>query len=277
MAWLGIPEIGCEKARDSVDVLKHLNHPKALLFAYYSICINAYFLGRITEFAEAAEKVIEIASEIGDKWLSAFVLFAPSMNALILENYTEAQQLAESSLELYEEIGDVFGSTMPMIILGHVALAREEYRDAKEFYLRCLKIAQQTGFNYSTQTSSKYLAKVSFLMGDYEEAEKHLVQCLTLSKEVRFVRDVINLLYEYARLKAAQNELGEAIELLVLVIEHPTSNQTRWLEGRIRDSAKSLLAEIEAKLSPEAFVAALELGQELDLDEVVAELIDTKI
>jgi predicted ATPase len=276
MAWLGIPEIGCEQARESVGVLEHLDHPKALLFAYYSICINVYFLGRITEFAEGTEKVIEIASGIGDKWLAAFILFAPGMNALILGNYTEAQRFAESSLELYEEIGDVFGSTMPMVILGHVALGREEYERAKGFYLRCLKISQRTGFNYSLQTSSKYLAKVSFLMGDYVEAEKYLVQCLTLSKEVRFVRDVINLLYEYARQMAAQNNLEEAVKLLVLVINHPTSNQTRWLEGRIRDSAKNLLAKLKAELTPETYAAALEQGRGLDLDKVVESLIASR-
>jgi predicted ATPase/DNA-binding CsgD family transcriptional regulator len=273
MSWLGIPESGYQQAKGSVEVLKQLSHPKALFFAYYSICINAYFLSRITQQAEATNKLIELAAEIDDKWLTAFMLFSPSMVALILRNDAEAQRLAESALGLFEEIGDVIGSTMPMTILGHVALAREEYESAKGFYLRCLKISQRTGFNYSLQTSSKYLAKVSFLMSDYVEAEKYLVQCLTLSKEVSFVRDVINLLYEFARLKAAQNNLEEAVKLLVLVIEHPTSNQTRWLEGRIRDSAKSLLAELETELAPDTYTAALERGQELTLDEIVAELI----
>lgn len=272
MSWLGIPESGCQLAEKSADALEQLNHPRALFFAYYSICINAYFLGRITEYAEATEKVIEITSEIGDKWLTTFALFAPGMNALILGKYAEAQRIAESALDLSEEIGDVIVSTMPMTILGHVALAREEYESAKQFYLRSLKIAQRTGFNYSLQTSSKYLAKVSFLMSDYVEDEKYLVQCLTLSKEVGFVRDVINLLYEFARLKAAQNDLEEAVELLVLVIDHPTSNQIRWLEGRIRDSAKSLLAKLEAELPPVTYSAALERGQELDLENTVNDL-----
>jgi tetratricopeptide (TPR) repeat protein len=175
-------------------------------------------------------------------------------------------------LEISEEIGDVIISTMPMIILGHIALAREEYGRAKGIYLRCLNISQRAGFNYSLQTSSKYLAKVSLLMSDYVEAEKYLVQCLTLSKEVGFVRDVINLLYEFARLKAAQNDLEEAVKLLALVIDHPTSNQIRWLEGRIRDSAKNLLAKLEAELVPETYSAALERGRDLDLDDTVTDL-----
>jgi len=273
MAWLGIPKRGYELATESVGVLVHLNHPKALFFAYYSICINAYFFSRVTEFTEATDRLIEIAGKIGDKWLTAFALFAPGMNALMLGDYVEAQRLAEYALGLYEEIGDVIGSTMSIIILGHVALVREEYKCAKEYYLRCLKISRRTGFNYSLQTSSKYLAKVSFLMNDYVEAKKYLVQCLTLSKKVRFVRDVINLLYEFARLQAAQNNMEEAVKLLVLVIEHPASSQTRWLEGRIQDSAKNLLAEIETKLSPEAYTAAIDRGQELDLDEIVTDLI----
>jgi len=272
MSWLGIPERGYQQAEESVEVLKQLSHPKALFFAYYSICINAYFLSRLTQQGEAANKLVELAAEINDKWLTAFMLFSPGMVALISGNYAEAQRLAESALGLCEEIGDVIGSTMPMTILGHVALGREDYESAKQFYLRCVKISQRTGFNYSLQTSSKYLAKVTFLMGDYVETEKYLVQCLTLSKEVGFVRDVINLLYEFARLKAAQNNLEEAVELLSLVIEHPTSNQTRWLEGRIRDSAKSLLANLEPELSPEAYTAALERCRELELDDIVNDL-----
>ena len=109
-------------------------------------------------------------------------------------------------------------------------------------------------------------------MSDYVETEKYLVQCLTLSKEVGFVRDVINLLYEFARLKAAQNNLKEAVQLLALVVEHPTSNQTRLFEGRIRDSAKGLLAELEAKLPPDIYSMALERGRELDLDDIVNDL-----
>ena len=110
-------------------------------------------------------------------------------------------------------------------------------------------------------------------MSDYEDAEKYLIQYLALSKEVGFVRDVINLLYEFARLKAAQNDLEEAVELLALVIDHPTSSQTRWLEGRIRDSAKGLLAKLRKELSLEAYTAAIDRGRELEFDEIVADLI----
>jgi hypothetical protein len=47
-------------------------------------------------------------------------------------------------------------------------------------------------------------------------------------------------------------------------------------EGRIRDSAKELLAKLEAELPPETYAAALARGQELDLDGVVDDLLSSK-
>ena len=243
MAFLGIPEQGYQLAVESVSILKQGSHPDALWFAYDSLALNAYFLNRLTEQINATNKLVEIAAEINDPWLTAFMLFAPSMVALRMEDYAKARRLAEENLNLYEEIGDVIGSTMPLIILGHIALAQEEYGNAKEFYLRCLKISRRTGFNYSTQTASKYLGKVTLLMGKYVESENYLIACLTLTREVGFVRDIINLLYEIARLMVVQGNSERAAELLAFVIQHPTSSQIRWLEGRIRDSAQDLLAQ----------------------------------
>ena len=276
MAWLGLPERGCELAEQSVAILEPLNQPETLWFAYESLSLNAFMCNRLAEQIEATDKLVKIADVLNDPWLQALTLFAPSMVALVTEDYPEARRLAELNLNLYDEIGDVISVTMPLNILGHVALASGDYEAAKGFYSRSLSISQETGFNYSIQTSSKYLGKLLVSMGDYAQAEYHLLQCLKLSKEVGFIRDVINLLSEFARLRAAQGDPGRAVELLGLVIQHPASNQTRWLEGRIKDSATDLLAQLEGELPPESYLAALERGQKLDLDEVVEELVGSK-
>ena len=110
-------------------------------------------------------------------------------------------------------------------------------------------------------------------MGNFVEARKYLIQSLTITKEIGFVRDLVNLLYEFARLQVAQDNPEKAVELLALVIQHPASDLHRMLDGRIRDSARDLLIEIERELSPEVYVLALARGQELDLDEVANNLI----
>jgi tetratricopeptide (TPR) repeat protein len=162
---------------------------------------------------------------------------------------------------------------MPLIVLGDLAWIRGEYERAREYYLRSLKISERTGFTYSIQTSTKYLCKVALSLGDIAEAEKYLVQSIRISNEIGFVRDVVNLIYEYARLKQAQGFPERTVELLALVIQHPASQSTRMIEGRIRDSAEALLAALESELPQETFAAALARGRELDPDAVITALV----
>jgi tetratricopeptide (TPR) repeat protein len=256
--------------------LGKLNYPEVLVFAYNSLGVNAYFLNRFTEEMEASSKMLKIATELEDKWLLSITLFGTSLGALLKDDYTEAKRVAALNLTLREEIGDAIGSAMTLIVLGYVAIAEEENETAIGYFLRCLKISEKTGFYYGVQTSSKYLGKVTLSMGKTTEAEKYLIQCLGITTEVGFVRDIINLLFEFARLRVAQESPENAVELLALVQQHPTSNQTRMLEGRIRDSALDLLVKLEDELTAETYKAALDRGEELALEEVIYELVGLK-
>ena len=80
----------------------------------------------------------------------------------------------------------------------------------------------------------------------------------------------------FAFLRIAQENQEQAVELLVLASAHPASLQFRWLEGRIRDSAKGLLANLEGEMSKDVYKTALKRGQELELYEVIADLIGSK-
>ena len=113
-------------------------------------------------------------------------------------------------------------------------------------------------------------------IGDIDEAETYLLQCLSLTKQVGFVRDIINLLYELARLRVAQGSPEQAAELLALVIQHPASYHSRMHEGRIRDSAKVLLTKLEVDLPPETYAAALVCGRVSELDELIDDLLSSK-
>jgi predicted ATPase len=276
MAWTGFTAEGYKLARESIEILRELDQPEALVFALDGLSINAYFIHRYKEEIEAIKEMCAIATKLDDKWLEAFTLFALSMGALVMEDFSEAKRLAEIDLKLYEEIGNVIESSTPLIVLGHAALAVGELEEARGHYLRCLKISQETGFHYAGQTATKYLAKVSISMGKTAEAQEYLNESLRITKEIGFVRDIINLCYEYARLYATQGKIDQAVELLALVIQHPTSVLYRMLEGRMRDSAKDLLAKIEGELSQEAFAEAVHRGQSLEIDAVVADLMAKK-
>jgi tetratricopeptide (TPR) repeat protein len=272
MGWLNLAERGYKLATESLQILEGYDQPEITIFALYSLGLNAYLLTRYEEEYEVLTKMVRIASEIDDKWLLGLVLFGGGMGALVMEQYAEARRLAEWELDLLKEVGDVVYSTLPLIVLGHAALGSGELEEAREYYLRCLKIAQQTGFPYAIQTASKYLGKVNLSLNRHNEAEKYLYQSLKITQDIGFVRDIVNLMYEFARLRALRKDPEGAVELLALVIQHPASVQTRMLEGRIRDSAQNLLADIEREMPKDVYKAALDRGRELDIDVVVASL-----
>lgn len=273
MGWLDLANQGLELAKESASILESLDFPQALIFTYDSLTVNAYFQNRYIEEIVAIDKMVKISRKIGDRWLLAFTLFAASMSALLQDDYQEANRLAHRNLKLYEEIGDRIGSSMPLIVLGHVALALNDHENACGFYLRCLQISQQTGFHYGIQTASKYLGKVTIALGRFSEAKKYLVQSLTITQDIGFIRDILNLLVDFAHLKMAQGDLETAAELLALIIENPASQESRLFEGKIRDSARDLLTSIEAELPPEIFSTATGRGKELALEQVITALV----
>jgi predicted ATPase len=275
MAWLGLAEDGYRLAEEAVSILQGQDRPEALVIAYDSLVVNAYFLGRIMEEIEAMDRMLAIAEGIEDSWLLAFTLFGAGMVALIEGDFERARELGESNLRIYEEIGDVSGSTMALIVLGHSAMACGDYDHAAAYYLRCLRRSEEVGFHYSIQTATKYLGKLSLLLGDLEDAEGYLLHSLCITEEIGFERDMINLLNKFARLRAAQERYAEAVELLSLVLRHPASDQVRWLEGRISDHAQDQLSEVKGKLPDQVYEAALERGRTRALGEVVGALLKT--
>jgi len=276
MAWLGHSEQGYVLAKEGVDILQQFDQPEALVYALPGLSLNAYFLNRYFEYYKAVNKMLATAAELNDKKLLAYSLWAVSLGDVLKEEFAEARRKAERSLNLYEEIGDVLDSTLPLIVLGHVAFANHEHKAARVSYQRCLNISQEISFNYALQTSSKYLGKVAISQGKIAEAEDYLLQCLKITQEVGYIRDIINLFYEFARLRTAQGNPEQAVELLAAVIKHPTSQTARMLEGPIRDSAQDLIDLLEDELTQESYAAALERGRRLGLDEVIFELVGTK-
>ncbi|MFL7892294.1 MAG: LuxR C-terminal-related transcriptional regulator [Anaerolineales bacterium] len=274
MTWLDISEVGYELTRQGVNILSQFDYPEELIIALDSLTVNAYFLGRISEVVTIANQMLVLARQFGDKWMIQFSLYAASLAAILEENIPRAQQMAQEQLQICEQIGDEVSSTYPLITLGHTAFIAGEYEQAAQYYRRCMKISRQIGFNYSLQTSSKYLGKAEIFLGHLVEAQQALLKCLELTHDIGFVRDMVNLFYEFARLKLARGELQQAVELLAFVEQHPYSDNFRLMEGRIRDSARDLLDELEGDVSETNFQSALEAGRNLELDQIYKRLVN---
>jgi predicted ATPase/DNA-binding CsgD family transcriptional regulator len=273
MSWLGLSDEGFELAKGSVRILNQLDRPEALVFAYESLALNAYYLNLFPEEMAGKNKLLTLAKYLDDKWLMALAFFELSMVAIRNDNYLDADRLAKSSLDFFQEIGNSIRSTLSLLPIGHAAMARGEYEVADDCYRRILQISRDTGFLWGIGKASKYLGNLALSIGKTRQAEEYLLESLKITNEIGLVTDKLNLLIEYACLLSALGDTGQAAGLLRLIIQHPASHQFRLGEGRIIDSAERMLAEIEQRFPAGDHTADLERSHELEIDEVILELV----
>ena len=273
MAWLGHAEQGIELTREGVAVLRRLNRPVDLVFALNGQTLCAQYLNLQDEDEQAAREMVQIAADKNDKWLEAFSLFPLSTALVQKNNFVEAGRIAEQSLRITEEIGDSIIALFNLSALGAVAFNLGEYGKAREYYLRSLSSSEKLSYRWAIENASKYLGAVAMAMNETEAAEGYFRESLRIAEEIGLGRDTINLLFEFARVRVAQDRKDRAVELLSLALEHPASRQARFGEGLIQDSAQSLLDVLVEEGTPGDYAKAIERGKGLELAEVVKELI----
>lgn len=272
MAWLGRAEQGIELARQGAETLRRLDRPAELVQALNGLALCAQYLDLRAEQEQAAREMLQIAVDRQDRWMEAFSLFQLSAALIQKRDYLGARDYAKRGLQLSEEIGDLFISLYDLSILGAAARNLGEVEQARELYQGSLHMSEQLGYRWGIENASKYLGHLALTRGEIDVAESHLLRSVRIADEIGLGRDLVNLLYDIARLRVAQERGDEAIELLALVTGHPASRQARFGEGPIRDAAQALLDELKDAVPPETYSAAQERGRALELDDAVAEL-----
>jgi tetratricopeptide (TPR) repeat protein len=277
LAWLGLAEQGYELAKRSIRILKSLNEPTALFFAYHGITLPAYYLGRFEEEKDATDHLLEIALGMGDEWLIAFAYFLAAIVSLREKDDHAAERFAAASLEGSEAVEDLIVKALAFNSLGHLAKSRGDLSRAKEYFLRSLNTAKKFGFRWAVGNATKYLGQVALLGGEIVEAERYFLQGMKIADDLGLDRDIANHLFEFARLRVAQERKEEAVEILGLLLGLPTSDQARLGSGRIRENAQKLLVKLEADLSPDTYSEKLNRGRNLELDHFLAQLLSPGI
>jgi len=270
-SWLGFADQGYELAKESVDILERLDRPFELALALGSLNLAADFITRYDEAEAAVRKMLDIASQLDDKWLLAFALYKVSV--VNPPDYAEMRRVAQSSVNLFEELGEAVVLISPLVTLGHAVFALGEHAQAREIYLRCQKTSEVVGYRWGTANACKYLGQVALSLNETAEAETYLLRSLKIADEIGMGRDQVNLLCDLARVRMVENHLEGAVELLAVVLQHPASHLHRLGGGSVRDRAQELLDTLKAGLSTETYNAAWERGNAQEFDQVVVDLL----
>jgi predicted ATPase len=293
--------------REALAVFREIDDRRGIAFCLRGLEGVERHRGEMSTAKQLAQESLAICRELGNQAEIATGLGFTSFAAWTLGDYEEAQRQSREALALCRELDNREGTVDMLQILGCAALGLREYAEARKVWQEGLALSRELGSSIWSAHMLHNLAELANVVGDHaagmvlsKETLAHaqrlgsprmmglawrvlgeatsglgdlgrsrrcFYRALTATRAAgETVRNPF-ILVGIAALLAAEGEEERALELLALVLHHPTSWQ--WT----KDRAAPLAAELEAELPPEVVAAARDRGQARDLDATVEELL----
>jgi len=271
LGWAAIyqGEYGAAKHlfQESLTLFRELGNQEGIVQSLNSLGYITWVLGEYREAKQSHRESLALCREISAQGGIANALSNLARDAAGSGEYGEAEQIYREGLTIFKEIGNLHGVKLVLGDLGEVANFQGEYAEATQLAQECLTISRKIDEPPSIGWALRVLGDAACGLGDLPGARRYHHQALEVATTIGQTYDLPVSLVGIAALLAAEGEKERALELLALVLHHPTSWQ--WA----KDRAAPLIAELEAELPPDAVVAAKERGRARDLDATVAELL----
>jgi tetratricopeptide (TPR) repeat protein len=224
-----------------------------------------------TERAEkCAQESLTLWSEIGERHWIGILLQLLANVASIQREYGKQKQYLEQSLAVYRDTGNRILASRCLCGMGEGARQQGKYAEAVQYYEESLVVCKELGFQlgYQIVWQLSGLGHAYIGLGDDDAAWGYLREALKESLNVRRVPIRLEILAGVAWLRAKAERYTRAAELLGLVLGHP------GLSEECRRHAEPVLAMVRDSLPADELEAALARGKALDLEQVVAVLLE---
>jgi predicted ATPase/DNA-binding XRE family transcriptional regulator len=204
---------------------------------------------------------------IGDPRFTAIGLNILSWLALKLGRFDEARAALEESITLNLSVGDRWGLAFAYRGLGLIAQVKGEHILAVDIFHKSLDMLTKLGARSDVARLLAEMSRSVFALGDEAEAERGWRESLRIANETRGAWVALEALVGIASLQAKRGECEQALELLLIVLNHPAGIQ----ETKAR--AARLRTELEAQLTPLQIESIKVRAREITLESVVEDLL----
>jgi tetratricopeptide (TPR) repeat protein len=203
---------------------------------------------------------------IGVPRLTAFGLRILSQSALRLGRYDEAHVALEESAALNSSVGDRWGVGAAYRGLGVINQAHGEHQQAMVMFRKGLDTFTELGGSWWVARILAEMGRSMLALGNEAEAERLWREALRIATETSGIPVALDVLAGLANLQAKRGKKEYALELLVMVLNHPASFQ------ETKNRAAQLRAELEAQLTSQQVEATQVQAQAKTLEAVVDEV-----
>lgn len=261
---------------------------------------HTYVFGQYDEAERHLQRSMAIFRAIGEQRFIVFATATLGRVAMARSQNALAETLHQDSLRRQTALGDRLGMAVTFKDLGHVARLAGEQALAHEYYQQSIAIAKEIGLSvhvavclwglgvlaemrgdyaqaeqliqesealHPDSESDLFLGWVALGTGDLGAAERYFYGVLGLADRAQRVPTVLHALTGVAYLSVRTGDPEVALELLALILGHPSSHQ------EFKSRAARLRAELAAELLPEIVERAQERGRARALEVTAAELL----
>jgi tetratricopeptide (TPR) repeat protein len=198
------------------------------------------------------------------------VIFNLANLAFLREDYAEAVRLCEQVLALSRESDYRSLTSNVLVFQGILAFSQGDYELAKRMGQEALLAGQDMGDNQLLASSYFLLGRIALSQGNLHEAEAN-ISILEKIPRSSFL-DPLNLSYVLGTLAMLSRRKGQLERAVVLfsMVEHLRAG-LKHLVPRMEDrECQANLDALHQEMSAEAFTAAWDKGQTLEMNQTLA-------
>ncbi len=273
MWYLGIVCWTLGRLAEAIDSLQvSLEKAKTLGKRWHEAAAREYIgivMHERGEYEQARPYFIEalaIARKLGDPMLIAHILAYMSRTIITLGRLTEAEAILQESLALAQEIGYRPGIGHALDGLGRLAQITNPDK-ARALFTASYAVYKETGDLRNMARVLGHQGYNSLARGDDIDAQNSFIAVLRLVREGGFTPFALDALAGLASLQAKQGDRQHALELLLIVLNHPASLQ------ETQDRADHLRSELEAQFTSTQIEAIQAHAAEKNFEAIVEELL----
>jgi len=240
------------------------------VFAATSLSLHANFsrlTGRSGDQHARLQAAVAEWRAVGDPRFIAYGLNFLGQSALALGRFDEAREALEESVELNISVGARWNLGHAFQGLGAVAQAQGDHRQAADWFLKAVDTFTELGGLFYIGQSLAQMGRSLFALGNDAEAEHIWRESLRIATEIRGMPVVLEALVGIASLRGKRGETQSALELLLIILNHPACDQ------EIQNRASVLHAELEARLTPTQIEVIRLHAREKNLGAIVEDLL----
>jgi predicted ATPase/transcriptional regulator with XRE-family HTH domain len=239
---------------------------------FAAICLSlqgnvAMLIGQYEKAQQRSQSAVADWRAVGDPRFTAYGLNILSQNALMLGRYDEARAALEESVALSMSTGARWTLGSAYLGLGAVAQAQGEHQQAVATYRKSVETFAELGGRYYMVQGLAEMGRSLFALGNEAEAQRLWRESLRIATEIHGTPVALEALAGFASLQAKQGNTQRALELLLIVLNHPASFQ------ETKSRAAYLRAELEARLTRHQIEATEARVQVTNFEAAAAEVL----